>query len=251
MQLAIEDLYDYTRFYQLVASKIKCSTITFSNKNNFTAYVYNLGKDSLELVHSNQHEPLECKHNPSYQYTDGLLRLNENYQENLKESNGCYDLSNLDKYGEMIDDQLINYPQLKNSNTTSKNNQLSIHELPPSVRILGIHFDPNLYFNEHLNIVLNKAKYKLYKLQQLAKCKYYTFSSHTIYKLCESVIQPKLEYGLSTIANETKMKILETFQRKVINIALGLKKQTPTIYLNELMYAKSLHYKLKFSVWCS
>ena len=35
MQLAIEDLYDYTRFYQLVVAKIKCSTITFSKKTDF------------------------------------------------------------------------------------------------------------------------------------------------------------------------------------------------------------------------
>ena len=40
------------------------------------------------------------------------------------------------------------------------------------------------------------------------------------------------------------MKILETFQRKVIKIALGLKKQTPSIYLNELIYAKSLSFRL-------
>ena len=112
----------------------------------------------------------------------------------------------------MVDNQLINYPYYQNGNMKSNNDKLSVHDLPPSVRILGIHFDPKLYFNEHLNIVLNKAKYKLYKLQQLAKCKYYSFSYHTIFKLCESVIQPKLEYGLCTIANHTKMKILEAFQ---------------------------------------
>ena len=148
----------------------------------------------------------------------------------LKEENGCFDLSNLDKYGEMIDNSLndsqyLNFDKKHNDNT----NHNSPHDLPDSVRILGIHFDPKLYFNDHLNIVLNKAKYKLYKLQQLAKCKYYKFSSHTIYKLFESVIQPKLEYGLCTIANKTKMEILETFQRKAIKIALGLKKQTPSM----------------------
>ena len=67
---------------------------------------------------------------------------------------------------------------------------------------------------------MNKAKYKLYKLQQLAYCKYYQFSSRTIYKLYESVIQPKLEYGLITIANERKLNIMETFRRKAAKIAL-------------------------------
>ena len=136
MQLAIEDLYDYTRFYQLVVSKIKCSTITFSNKNNFQAYVYKLGKDNLELIHSNQHEPLECTHNPRYQYADGLAQLEDNYNEKLKEGNGCYDLSNLNKYGEMIDNQLSKYPKFEKCNTKLNNNSnLSIHDLPQSVRI--------------------------------------------------------------------------------------------------------------------
>ena len=244
MQLAIEDLYDYTRFYQLVVSKIKCSTISFSNKIKFNAYVYKLGNENLELIHSNQHAPLECKHNGRYQYTDGLMRLDENYEKMLKEENGCLDLSNLDKYGEMIENSLNDYPYLDFGKKHNNKNDNSIHNLPNSVRILGIHFDPKLYFNDHLNIVLNKAKYKLYKLQQLAKCKYYKFSSHTIYKLFESVIQPKLEYGLCTIANKIKMKILETFQKKAIKIALGLKKQTPSIYLHEFMYAKTMSFRL-------
>ena len=87
MQLAIEDLYDYTRYYQLVVAKIKCSTITFSNKLDFQAYVY-----KLELIHAHQHAPFECKHNGRYQYSDGLLRLDDNYQDKLIEGNGMLDL---------------------------------------------------------------------------------------------------------------------------------------------------------------
>ena len=101
-----------------------------------------------------------------------------------------------------------------------------------------------LYFNEHLNIVLNKAKYKLYKLQQLAYCKYYQFSTHTIFKLYESVIQPKLEYGLVTIANENKINILETFRRKAAKIALKAKKQLPTIYIDEFLNSNKIEYRL-------
>ena len=81
----------------------------------------------------------------------------------------------------------------------------------------------------------------MYKLQQLGYCKYYQFSSHTIY---ESVIQPKLEYGLYTIANNHKIEILETFRRKAAKIALKIKKQSPTIYLNEFLNAKSIEYRL-------
>ena len=49
---------------------------------------------------------------------------------------------------------------------------------------------------------------------------------------------------LFTIANDTKIKILETFQRKAIKLALRLKNQTSTTFLNELMYAKSLSFRL-------
>ena len=244
MQLAIEDLYDYTRYYQLVVAKIKCSTITFSNKLDFKAYVYKLGDDNLELIHAHQHAPLECKHNGRYQYSDGLMRLDDNYQKNLIEGNGILDLDNLNEFGELIDNNIKNNWNVSINNKNDKNIQFSDHDLPDSVRILGVHFDPKLYFNEHLNIVLNKAKYKLYKLQQLAYCKYYQFSAHTIYKLFESVIQPKLEYGLVTIANENKVNILETFRKKAAKIALKAKKQMPTIYIDEFLNSNSIDYRL-------
>ena len=158
MQLAIEDLYDYTRFYQLVVSKIKCSTISFSNKKDFQAYVYQLGEDKLELIHSHQHTPMECKHNGRQQYSDGLMR-----KENLNEGNGLLDLSNLNQFGEMIDKKLNGYLNISIGKEDDKSIIFSEYDLPKSVRILGIHFDPKMYFNEHLKIIINKAKYKLYK----------------------------------------------------------------------------------------
>ena len=244
MQLSIEDLFEFTKFWKLAVKKVKCNTITFSNKLNFNAYVYKLGNESLELIHSNQHAPINCKHNAREQYSDGALRLDENYSDTLFEGNGCLDLSNLNEFGEIIDKSLDGYSTIAMGNKNDKNHIFSEHELPKSIRILGMYFDPKLYFNEHINIVVNKAKYKLYKLQQMAMCKYYNFSSHTIYKLYESVIQPKLEYGLFTVANKAKVAILETFRRKAAKIALGIKKQSPTIYLDELLHAKSIQYRL-------
>ena len=130
MQLAIEDLYDYTRFYQLVVAKAKCSTISFSNKLNFQAYVYKLGDDKLELIHSNTHTSQECKHNGRYQYSDGLLRLDENYSKNLTEGNGGLDLSNLNEYGEMIDKELNINCSISIGKNDDKNIQFSDNELP-------------------------------------------------------------------------------------------------------------------------
>ena len=83
----------------------------------------------------------------------------------------------------------------------------------------------------------------MYKLKQLAFCKYYNLSTHTIYKLYETVIQSKWEYGLATNANENKMKILESFRRKAAKIALRVKKQTTSLFLDELLNSKSLQYR--------
>ena len=173
MQLAIEDLYDYTRFDRLVVAKIKCSTISFSNKKDFQAYVYQLGEDKLELIHSHHHAPMECKHNSRQQYSDELLRLDENYKDNLNEGNELLDLSNLDSFGEMIDKKLDGYTNISIGNENDKSIIFSEYDLPKSVRILGVQFDSRMYFNKHLKIIINKAKYKLYKLRQLAFCKYY------------------------------------------------------------------------------
>ena len=60
--------------------------------------------------------------------------------------------------------------------------------LPESVRILGVFFNPVLYFNDHLKIVMEKAEKKLHCLLKLAYCKYYRFKPQTILKLFESVI---------------------------------------------------------------
>ena len=46
-----------------------------------------------------------------------------------------------------------------------------------------------------------------------------------------------------TIANKTKIKILETFRKKAAKIALKAKKQMPTIYI-EFLNSKSINYRL-------
>ena len=57
LQLAINDFYDWTLYYKLVLSTAKCTTISFSNKKKFRAYVYKLGKKKLELLHDISHQP--------------------------------------------------------------------------------------------------------------------------------------------------------------------------------------------------
>ena len=81
LQIAVNKFYDFTRYNQLIIAKAKCSTISFSRKTKFNAYVYKLDGNSLELIHSGTHAPQQCKHNERLQYTDGLNRLDENYKK--------------------------------------------------------------------------------------------------------------------------------------------------------------------------
>ena len=80
---------------------------------------------------------------------------------------------------------------------------------------------------------------------KLAFCKYYRFKPHTIYKLFESVIRPKLEYALCTIGDKTRMKEINKIQKRAIRIALQVKRQTPTWKLMEIVNSKSINDKLK------
>ena len=64
----------------------------------------------------------------------------------------------------MIDKKMNGFTNISIGKEDDKSIIFSEFDLPKSVRILGIHFDPKMYFNEHLKIIINKAKYKLYKL---------------------------------------------------------------------------------------
>ena len=126
-----------------------------------------------------------------------------------------------------------------------KRQKNAFNKLPDSVRILGVFFDPQLYFNDHLKITLDKVEKKLHCLLKLAYCKHYRFKPNTIYKLFESVIRPKLEYALCTTSSKNRMKEIEKVQKRALRIALQVKKQTPTWKLMEIVNGKSMTDKLK------
>ena len=94
LQSSITNFFSWTRFYQLVLAKGKCSTATFTRKKFFHAYVYKLDDQKLELIHSNINGPQRCKHNEKLQYVNPL--------EELSEGNGDSDLENLDIHGNKI-----------------------------------------------------------------------------------------------------------------------------------------------------
>ena len=46
----------------------------------------------------------------------------------------------------------------------SKRQKQSINDLPESVRILGVHFDPEMFFHDHIRIVRKKVEEKIHCL---------------------------------------------------------------------------------------
>ena len=128
------NFFYWTRFYQLVLKKVKCSSVTFSRKKIFHAYVYELDGQKLELVHSNTNAPQQCKHNEQQQYLNPMMEVTE--------GNGDSDLENLDGNGMKIN---INKYKIDSKHKMFKINKKgkrgerpkqSINKLPESVRIL-------------------------------------------------------------------------------------------------------------------
>ena len=50
------------------------------------------------------------------------------------------------------------------------------HNIPLWVRILGLYFDPKMYWKEHVDHIINRVKHKLYQLQRIANSSYFNCS---------------------------------------------------------------------------
>ena len=182
LQGGIVNFFEFTRFYQLVIAKSKCSTVTFSRKKFFHAYVYKLDGEKLDLIHSRQNGPQECIHNEKTQYLNPF--------KEWEEGNGDSDLDNLDDNGEKIIcsgkmesiDQKNKIFKIMKSGKSGELQKQSKKELLESVRILGVFFDPEMYFKDHIKIVTRKVEKKLHCLLKLAHCKYYKFKPYVIYR---------------------------------------------------------------------
>ena len=114
-----------------------------------------------------------------------------------------------------------------------------------SIRILGVHFDPELFLNQHIEIVQKKVEKKLNMLTRLAFCKYYDFKPYVIHKLFETVIRPQLEYALCTTSTASRFKELEKIQKRALRIALRAKTQTKTKLLMEIINGKTIQEKVE------
>ena len=225
LQHGLNQFYNWTRYNRFVLAQPKCNSITFSRKNQqFHVYVYSLDTQKLNLVHSHDNGPQFCKHNARLNYVEANI--------DPEEGNGDSDLENLDEKGEKIKTNTnfkSRYPKnpictIQKTGKMATKQKKAFIQLPPNVRILGVYLDPELYFNEHIRIVLRKAEIKLHGLLKLAFCKHYHFKPHSIIKLFESVIRPKVEYALCTVSASTKMDTLNKLHKKALKIALQVKK---------------------------
>ena len=90
LQEEIDHFYQFTLNNKLVLKKIKCNTVSFSNKNKFKAYVYKIEGKKLDLIHDLSHAPRKCHHSEKYCFLEGM-----GYNE-FEDSNGESDLEFLD-----------------------------------------------------------------------------------------------------------------------------------------------------------
>ena len=102
LQMEMDHFYQFTLDNKLVLKTTKCSTVTFSNKNDFKAYVYKLDKNKLKLIHTIEHAPRKCVHSERYVYSMENEMI-ENEDGNIKyasdDSNELSDLEYLDING--------------------------------------------------------------------------------------------------------------------------------------------------------
>ena len=270
LQNEMDNFWQFTLNNQLVLKKVKCSTLTFSRKTkNFRAYVYNVDGNKLKVVHALEHAPQNCKHLQKANY------VNANIDSNSDDSNGDSDLNNIDyasnfrieinsngtEYFVLNDknEHIMEYSNfrkrsIKNNKNTDFRNisnkdkllQQKFVKFPLYVRILGVFFDPKLFFNEHIKLLENRINKDIFRLIRIKNSNYpdCKLNSFTTWKLFVTQIRPKIEYGLCTFSSSSKFINLERVQNRAIRIASGVKKQVATIQKSEIINNKSLNYRL-------
>ena len=152
----------------------------------------------------------------------------------IDESDGDSDLENLDNNGNKIYlSQSLSSNEPKNPifkirkfGRFGKQQKQTKIDLPESVRILGVHFDPGLYFNDHLKIVKSKVEKKFHCLLKLAFCRYYHFKPSTIYKYLKQLFyqNSNTHYVQLVIKQESKKLVKFKKERFVLHYKLTNKR---------------------------
>jgi len=116
--------------------------------------------------------------------------------------------------------------QIRNSNVPILINGKTI-ATAKSIKFLGLTFDQQLTWNEHINNVIIKSKSKINLLRSISGSRWGA-NKKTLIKIYRTIIRPKLEYGLEVMTSITKSarRNLEKIQNTCLRICTGAMKST-------------------------
>ena len=242
LQKAIDNVYDWTLYWRFTISIKKCNTITLTRKKNYKSRVYNVNNVNLDCVHFPSNAPETCMHNKECKkYFESIINTHNNNSNNSINTN----LLNFDNNG----DSILNDDNLFIPSKWAMNNKKCLFDnLPLTVRILGLFFDPKLNWSEQVKIVKKKCKKKLYKLARIAYHKDFNLSPNAVWKLYLTTIRPVIEYGFIIYSSAPNFKELEDIQYKAARIALRQRKTVPREYLDATFNIVSLQNRLELAM---
>ena len=84
------------------------------------------------------------------------------------------------------------------------------------VRILGLYFDCQLNWKQHILQITNRVKQKLYQLHRITFSKYCNLSPTIVSKLYLSTIRPIMEFGTETFGTTANIVELEKLQQRAL-----------------------------------
>ena len=118
-------------------------------------------------------------------------------------------------------------------------------------KILGLHLDPKLNFNQHIQQTKEKASKTINVLKALTSTKWGK-DKETIVATYKAITRPQLEYAStvwSPIVSNTQMNKLQVIQNNALRIATGCTADTNTNHLHQetLVLPLSNHLRLHAS----
>lgn len=113
---------------------------------------------------------------------------------------------------------------------------------PPSIRFLGLHFDPKLTYREHIAKLRSKCLKDLNLLKSIS-AQSWGADQETMMRLYRSLIRSKLDYGCIVYgaASATYLSSLDTVANEAMRIASGAFRSSPIVSLNVLLNEPTLN----------
>jgi hypothetical protein len=101
-------------------------------------------------------------------------------------------------------------------------------------RFLGINFDQQLNWNDHITSIVNSCKSKINLLRSLTG-QLWGAGKYSLLKIYRTLIRPRLDYGLELFytASKASWKKLEIIQSTCLRLACGAMRGTATDALQQ------------------